>query len=122
MNYPTEYGIIEHTLADDGDPLDILVICSSPTFPGCVVPARVLGYLEMYDGGKGDHKLISVIDCDPRYENVHDLHQLPEFILKEIGNFFENYKTLQGINVLVGDYHSKEEAIALIERCRKAYV
>ena len=52
MSYPTEYGIIENTLAPDGDPLDILVICKDPTFPGCIVPARVLGYLEMVDGGK----------------------------------------------------------------------
>ena len=51
MIYPAEYGIIEETLAPDGDPLDILVVCTEPTFPGCMVPARVLGYLEMFDGG-----------------------------------------------------------------------
>ena len=57
MIYPAEYGIIENTLAPDGDPLDILVICSDPTFPGCMVPARVLGYLDMEDDGKLDYKL-----------------------------------------------------------------
>ena len=67
MIYPAEYGILEHTLAPDGDPLDILVICSDPTFPGCTVPARVLGCLSMVDDGKLDYKLISVVDCDPRY-------------------------------------------------------
>ena len=65
MIYPAEYGILENTLAPDGDPLDILVISSDPTFPGCTVPARVLGYLSMTDGGKTDYKLISVVDCDP---------------------------------------------------------
>ena len=56
MIYPAEYGIIENTLAPDGDPLDILVICSDPTFPGCVVPARVLGYLSMIDNGKLEYR------------------------------------------------------------------
>lgn len=117
MNYPTEYGIVENTLAPDGDPLDILVISSAPTFPGCQVPARVLGYLEMYDGGKEDFKLISVVDRDPRYDSVRKLGDLPEFILKEIANFFENYKTLEGIDVKVGEYRSEEEAVEVIGRC-----
>ena len=83
MIYPAEYGIIEETLAPDGDALDILVICNDPTFPGCTVPARVLGYLDMVDGGKLDYKLIAVVDCDPRYENIHTLRDLPGFTLKE---------------------------------------
>lgn len=121
MIYPAEYGIIENTLAPDGDALDILVICNDPTFPGCTVPARVLGYLEMVDGGKLDYKLISVVDCDPRYDSVQELEDLSPFVLKEIANFFTNYKVLQGIKVEVGEYHGKEEAIAVIEQCRKAY-
>ena len=121
MIYPTEYGIIEETLAPDGDPLDILVVSSAPTFPGCIVPVRILGYLSMTDNGKIDYKLISVVDCDPRYDGVNELEDLPSFILKEIGNFFENYKTLQDIKVEVGDYHSKDEAIAIIRECRENY-
>lgn len=122
MNYPTEYGIIENTLAPDGDPLDILVIANEPTFPGCLVPARVLGYLTMIDEGKVDYKLISVIDCDPRYDNVHSLDELPRFLLDEIANFFENYKVLQGVKVEVGQYHDREEAAEIIRDCRKAYL
>ena len=121
MIYPAEYGIIEHTLAPDGDPLDILVICSDPTFPGCVVPARVLGYLTMVDGGKTDYKLISVVDCDPRYNNYQELSDLNPFILQEIANFFANYKVLQGIRVEVGEYHGREEAMEIIRRCRNAH-
>lgn len=121
MIYPAEYGIIENTLAPDGDPLDILVVCSDPTFPGCVVPARVLGYLSMIDNGKLDYKLISVVDCDPRYADVHELEDLPSFVLKEISNFFANYKVLQNVKVEVGEYHSKEEAIRVIEECRRKY-
>lgn len=121
MIYPTEYGIVENTLAPDGDALDILVVCDNPTFPGCIVPARVLGYLEMVDGGKTDYKLISVVDCDPRYDEYQKLEELPSFILKEISNFFENYKVLQGISVEIGEYHGKEDAIRVIEECKKAY-
>lgn len=121
MIYPAEYGIIENTLAPDGDPLDILVICSDPTFPGCIVPARVLGYLDMEDAGKLDYKLISVVDCDPRYGDVTELEDLSPFVLKEIENFFSNYKVLQGITVKVGSYHGKEEAVEIIAQCREAY-
>jgi inorganic pyrophosphatase len=121
MIYPAEYGILENTLAPDGDPLDILVISSHPTFPGCTVPARVLGYLSMIDNGKLDYKLISVVDCDPRYADVQKLEDLSPFVLKEIANFFANYKVLQDVTVEVGAYHSKEEAIKVIAQCRQEY-
>ena len=122
MIYPAEYGVIEETLAPDGDQLDILVICNDPTFPGCMVPARVLGYLDMVDGGKLDYKLISVVDCDPRYDSVQELEDLSPFVLKEIANFFTNYKVLQGIKVEVGEFHGKQEAMEIIETCRKTYL
>lgn len=121
MSYPAEYGYIEDTLAGDGDPLDILVISSEPSFPGCVVPARVIGYLEMYDNGKEDMKIISVVDVDPRYHEIEKLEDLSNFTLQEIKNFFENYKVLQNLEVIVKDYHGKEEALAEIEKCRKNY-
>lgn len=121
MIYPAEYGIIEHTLAPDGDPLDILVICSEPTFPGCIVPARVLGCLTMIDDGKPDYKLISVVDCDPRYADIQELKDLSPFVLKEISNFFANYKVLQNVSVEVGEYLDKEASLAIIRQCRQAY-
>ena len=121
MIYPAEYGVLEDTLAPDGDELDILVICSDPTFPGCTVPARVLGYLDMVDNGKLDYKLISVVDCDPRYGSIHELSDLNPFVLEEIANFFANYKVLQGIKVEVGTYHGKEDAMAVIDQCKKAF-
>lgn len=121
MIYPAEYGIIENTLAPDGDPLDILVISSEPTFPGCIVPARVLGYLSMIDNGKVDYKLISVVDCDPRYDDMTELEHIPSFILKEIANFFSNYKVLQNVVVEVGDYYPKEDAVRIIQECRDRY-
>lgn len=121
MSYPAEYGMIPETLAPDGDPMDILVIATEPTFPGCTVPARVLGYLATRDQGKEDYKLISVVDCDPRYSHIHRLEDLSEFLLKEISNFFLNYKVLQGLNVEVGEYHGIEDAMRIIEECRQRF-
>ena len=111
MGYPAEYGFLENTLALDGDPLDILVIGTEKTYPGCIVPARVIGYLAVIDRGFEDYKLISVVDCDPRYNEINELKDLSPFILEEIKNFFENYKTLQKIEVIVGDYHNKKDII-----------
>ena len=121
MMYPAEYGIIEHTLAPDGDALDILVICSDATFPGCIVPARVLGYLDMIDNGKLDYKLIAVVDCDPRYDHYQQIEDINPFVLKEIANFFANYKVLQGVSVEVGSYHNADEALKIIEESKAAY-
>lgn len=121
MGYPAEYGTIENTLAPDGDPLDILILATEPTYPGCIIPARVIGYLTMIDNGKEDYKLISVVACDPRYDEIKTLQDVSPFTLKEIKNFFENYKSLQKIKVEVGEYHSKEEALELIELCKKNY-
>jgi len=121
MTYPAEYGYLDETLSPDGDPLDILVISSEATFPGCIVPARIIGYLKVIDNGYEDYKLISVVNVDPRYDDINDLNDLSSFTLEEIKDFFQNYKTLQNIAVEVTDYHSKEEAIKLIEECKKAY-
>lgn len=121
MSYPAEYGYIEKTLANDGDPLDILVISSEPTFPGCIVPARVIGCLEMYDHGKEDYKIISVVDVDPRYNDINKLEDLSSFTLDEIKQFFQNYKTLEEIEVIVKDYHDKEKALEIIEKSKERY-
>ena len=121
MTYPAEYGYLDETLSPDGDPLDILVISSEATFPGCIVPARIIGYLHVVDNGFEDYKLIAVVNCDPRYDDINSLNDLSSFTLEEIKDFFQNYKTLQNINVEVKDYYEKEDAIKLIEECKKAY-
>ena len=122
MNYPAEYGHIENTLAPDGDPLDILVIVREPTFPGCIIPARVLGYLSTKDNGKDDYKLIAVADCDPRYDHIRKLEDLAEYLRTEIADFFRNYKVLQNIIVEVGQYHGLEDAVKVIEECTHRYL
>ena len=92
MGYPCEYGMIENTLAKDGDPLDILVIATEASYPGCIVPARIIGYLDMVDNGKEDYKLISVVACDPRYDDIKSLDDISSFTLEEIKNFLKIIK------------------------------
>lgn len=121
MKYPVEYGYIDNTLALDGDPLDIVLISSEPTFPGCIVEARVIGYLEVIDNGHEDYKIISVVNVDPRYNEINQLDDISKFILEEIKDFFSNYKTLQNIPVEVLNYHNKEEALNIINKCQQRY-
>ena len=121
MGYPCEYGMIENTLAKDGDPLDILVIATEASYPGCIVPARIIGYLDMVDNGKEDYKLISVVACDPRYDDIKSLDDISSFTLEEIKNFFENYKKLENIVVKVGEYHSCSEALKILKECEERY-
>ncbi len=118
MTYPAEYGYIENTLAEDNDPLDILVIASTKTFPGCIVDARVIGYLDMVDNDEKDHKIISVMDSDPRFSHIHEMDDIQEHMLREIKHFFKTYKDLQqNKQVDVYDFHGKAEAVALLEAC-----
>ena len=119
--YPAEYGTIEETLSPDGDPLDILILSNEKTYPGCIIPARVLGYLDMVDNGLLDYKLIAVVDVDPKFKEINDLDDLDEITLKEIKNFFENYKSLDDIEVSVGSFHKKDEALKIIEKKKKRY-
>ena len=121
MTYPSEYGYIDETLAPDGDPVDMLVITEEATFPGCVVEAKVLGYLDTIDNGHGDPKIIAVNNVDPRCNFYNSLDELPKHSLAEIKNFFENYKRLQEIEVKVFDYHDKMEAIKIIEEGKLHY-
>lgn len=121
MTYPAEYGYIPNTLELDGDPLDILVISSEATFPGCVVPAKIIGVLTLIDNGLIDHKIISVVAVDPRYNEINKLSDLSEFTLEEIKDFFANYKTLQNIKVEVKDYEGIDKALEIIGECSIRY-
>lgn len=108
--YPAEYGYIEDTLAADGDPIDILVLATFPTFPGCFVPARIIGMLEMIDAGEEDIKLIAVSANDPRFNEVQTIDDLSTHQLKEIKEFFNTYKNLQEKIVETGKYLGIEDA------------
>ena len=122
MTYPAEYGYIEYTLAEDNDPLDILVLASSKTFPGCVVDARIVGYLDMMDNGEPDQKIIAVVNSDPRFSHINEVGDVQQHTLREIKHFFKTYKDLQqNKTVEVGDFHDKIDALELIQVCKKRY-
>ena len=93
--YPADYGFIEDTLGEDGDPLDALVLVQEPTFPGCLIRSRAIGMFRMKDEKGGDDKVLCVPSDDPRQEHLRDIHHLPEFDRMEIQHFFEIYKDLE---------------------------
>lgn len=115
--YPAEYGYIKNTLALDNDPLDALVLVTNPTFPGCVIDTRVIGFLNMIDDGEEDQKLLTVPLEDPRFKDVHTLDDVPSHILDEISHFFKTYKDLQGKKTEIGDWEGPEAAAKLIDEC-----
>ncbi|MGH9103940.1 MAG: inorganic diphosphatase [Acidimicrobiales bacterium] len=93
--YPADYGFIPDTLAEDGDPLDVLVLLEDPTFPGCLVRARPVGVFWMTDERGPDAKVVCVPDGDPSWASVSELHELPGHLLDEIRHFFDVYKDLE---------------------------
>ncbi len=95
MQYPADYGFFPHTLADDGDPLDALVLLQEPTFPGCHIMVRPVAVFWMTDEKGADAKILCVAARDPRWSDTQDLSDVPEHLLMEIGHFFDAYKQLE---------------------------
>lgn len=115
--YPHNYGFIKEALDWDGDELDALVIADQSFMPGVSVPVRIIGAMEMIDDGETDTKLISIIDCDPRYKHINSLKDLGEHSLKEIQNFFETYKLLQNKKVVIKGFKDSDWAIKEYKEC-----
>jgi len=120
VQYPYDYGFIPNTLADDGDPLDGLVLMDQPTFPGCVIVARPLGMLEMIDGGDRDEKLLCVPAKDPRYAPVQSLDNVSTHRLDEIAEFFRTYKNLENKTTEILGWKGINDVMLLLERCARA--
>ena len=93
--YPHDYGFIEGTLGEDGDPLDALVLLEEPTFPGCLIRCRAIGMFRMRDEAGGDDKVLCIPAGDPRMDHIQDLADVSDFDLLEIQHFFETYKDLE---------------------------
>jgi inorganic pyrophosphatase len=121
MHYPTEYGYLQGTLALDGDPLDILVLTSFPTFPGCVIETRVIGALIMSDDKGQDEKLLGVPKNDPRWNEVRTLDDVPQHKLKEIAHFFQVYKDLENKKTVIEGWKDAAFAEQLYRECVKRY-
>ena len=121
VQYPYDYGFIPNTLADDGDPLDGMVIMDQPTFPGCVIAARPIGMLKMIDGGDRDEKILCVPDKDPRYANVNSLRDIASHRLEEVAEFFRTYKNLEKKETEITGWEDVDAVKPLVEECIKAY-
>lgn len=117
MTYPCNYGFIPHTLSQDGDPVDVLVVGRRPLMPGCVVAARPIGVLLMEDDKGQDEKILCVpaTRLHPFFDDVEEYQDLPKILLNQIRHFFEHYKDLEeGKWVKVTGWGSKDRAIELI--------
>jgi inorganic pyrophosphatase len=120
--WPFEYGFIENTMSEDGDPLDVMVLSHTPTFPGCVIPCKIIGMLNMEDEGGLDYKIIAVPDdkIDPRFKHINNIEDIPEHQKKEIQEFYEIYKRLEPNKwVKITGFESREKAEEIIEKCKK---
>jgi len=117
FGYPADYGFIENTLGEDGDPLDVLVLVDEPTFPGCLIECRAIGMFRMSDEKGGDDKVLAVPAHDPRLSHLQDIFHVPQFDQLEIQHFFETYKDLEpGKSVEGATWAGRTEAEEEIRR------
>jgi len=119
--YPADYGFVPQTRADDGDHVDVMIVTDSPTFPGCLVEARVIGVLKMEDDKGGDDKILAVPATNPHYHDVKELKDIPSFILDGINHFFEEYKTLEKKEVRVKGWGDRAEALEIIRKAQRQF-
>jgi inorganic pyrophosphatase len=119
MSYPFNYGFVPNTLADDGDPLDVLVLSEHAVMPGTVIPSHVIGMLEMDDEEGGDTKILAVptAKVDPLYGIYTDITDVPEAIKNKVKHFFENYKTLEPKKwVKIKEWKDKSVALEAVKK------
>jgi len=121
VHYPGDYGFIPQTLADDDDPLDVLVMVTVPTFPGCLMEVRPIGAFEMKDENGRDEKILCVPLHDPLYDEYHDLNDVAGHYLREVEHFFAIYKELEGVRTTVVGWRDRAWAIEVIEAAREGY-
>jgi inorganic pyrophosphatase len=117
--YPLDYGMIPDTLAEDGDPLDAMVAVSEPTFPGCVIPVKPIALFKMRDEKGEDDKIVCVPTHDPGWNTAETLDDIPAAMQQEITHFFSVYKQLEGKEVEVDGWRSREEALEVIADGRR---
>ena len=120
-HYPANYGFIPRTYADDGDPLDVLLLCSEPVVPLTMVRSFPIGVISMVDSGKRDEKIIALPFGDPTYKDYTDIEQLPSHIFDELRHFFTVYKSLEGKKTAVDEVQGHEAAIKIVKECIENY-
>ena len=119
--YPANYGFIPRTLAEDGDPLDVLVLTNEVIHPMTLVSCYPIGVIKMIDGGSLDEKIIAIPFKDPSYNDYYDIHELPKHIFDEMMHFFEVYKVLEHKKTTVKEISHRDDAVEVIEKCIKIY-
>lgn len=119
--YPTNYGFIPQTYGDDKDPLDILVISSLKIQPLCLVSAKIIGVMQMIDGGDGDDKIIAVAANDPSINYINNIEELPKHFFSELRHFFEEYKRLENKEVKVEEFQDKSTALRIVQDAIESY-
>ena len=120
-HYPANYGFIPRTYADDGDPLDVLVLCSEAIYPMTMMRVYPIGVMRMLDGGKMDDKIIAVPVSDPTYAGIDSIDSLPAHIFDEIMHFFSVYKQLENKETAVKSLFGKEKAEQIIQEAIECY-
>ena len=121
-HYPANYGFIPRTYGDDGDPLDVLLLCAEPLEPMSLVRAYPIGVITMIDNGRNDEKIIAIPFNDPNYNNCTDIDQLPAHIFNEMRHFFSVYKSLENKDTAVDEVRPKEFALSVIDKSIDDYV
>ncbi len=119
--YPANYGFIPRTLAEDADPLDVLVLCTDPIYPMTLVTCKPIGVIRMYDNNELDEKIIAVPLGDPSYKDYDDVAELPQHVFDEMMHFFEVYKTLEHKVTSVKEICRKTRALEIIKKCIDNY-
>ncbi|MFM7676678.1 MAG: inorganic diphosphatase [Synechococcus sp.] len=117
VRYPFDYGFVPGTLAEDGAPLDAMVIMEEPTFAGCLITARPIGILDMIDSGAHDGKLLCVPVADPRQAGVRSIRQIAPTQLEDVAEFFRTYKNLEGRVTTITGWLDADAVPALLQRC-----
>ena len=119
--YPASYGFIPRTLADDGDPLDVLVLCSEPILPATLVQCYPIGVINMVDDGKMDEKVIAIPFREPMYNIYKDISQLPHHIFDEMMHFFEVYTVLEHKKTSVKEIMGRDSAVRVVHKSIDLY-
>ena len=121
VHYPSDYGFIPDTLAQDGDPLDALVLVWEPTFPGCIIEAKPVGLFKMWDEKGPDEKILCVPLHDPFWNYIKNLSDVPQHLLKEVEHFFAVYKDLEKKKTGVEGWQDRKSAIKIIHEAEDRY-
>ncbi len=120
-HYPANYGFIPLTYADDGDPLDVLVLCSEQLLPLSMIRCYPIGVISMLDSGAADDKIIAIPFNDPNYNSYTDIKQLPKHIFNEMSHFFSVYKALEEKDTVIDEIKGKDEAMDIIRKSLERY-